>query len=291
MHFGRVDRNDEGSEHYIEGVRYPLEIHLVHYNSIYSNVTAALNSGAKDAVLVVGILFQLLGATDVLSNISTAATNATSTATQLDQLVQLSAIFDPTGDFYFYAGSLTTPACTEEVTWVVMKQPQNITLATLTTFKRVAKDPTASPQVLIAADGNFRPLQNRSGRPVYLTGSSNSSACGAVTEPTWTCAASPPASSSPSPTPRASPVASASPDVSDSPDASPVSANPSASPPAAAAKSPSPPVAHSPASPSPAAKPTFASPSPQKSSAIRSGMPTIFSAFILPLLALVAYQL
>eukprot|EP00961_Rhodomonas_salina_P185001 2498028-Rhodomonas_salina.1 len=33
FHWGRLDHDGEGSEHYIEGVQHPLEIHFVHFNS------------------------------------------------------------------------------------------------------------------------------------------------------------------------------------------------------------------------------------------------------------------
>eukprot|EP00961_Rhodomonas_salina_P000819 11726-Rhodomonas_salina.1 len=57
FHWGRDGHADEGSEHYIEGVQHPLEIHFVHVNSKYADLTAALASGNTDALLVVGQMF------------------------------------------------------------------------------------------------------------------------------------------------------------------------------------------------------------------------------------------
>jgi len=59
FHWGRDGHQDEGSEHYIEGVQYPLEVHFVHVNSIYADLTAALASGNSDALMVVGQFFKV----------------------------------------------------------------------------------------------------------------------------------------------------------------------------------------------------------------------------------------
>ena len=48
---------------------------------------------------------------------------------------QLSTLFKPLGQYYTYAGSLTTPGCNELVTWVVMETPLVVSLATLNKFK------------------------------------------------------------------------------------------------------------------------------------------------------------
>ena len=50
---------DDGSEHYLEGRQYPLEIHFVHVNNKYENISVALESGNKDALLVVGQMFKV----------------------------------------------------------------------------------------------------------------------------------------------------------------------------------------------------------------------------------------
>lgn len=59
LHFHWGDRDEVGSEHTLHGHRYPLEIHLVHYNSKYENVTQALYSKDPEAIMVVGILAEV----------------------------------------------------------------------------------------------------------------------------------------------------------------------------------------------------------------------------------------
>jgi hypothetical protein len=52
-----------------------------------------------------------------------------------------------------FAGSLTTPGCTEGVSWIVMKQPVLLSAAQLAAFKG-------------AYDNNARPVQPLNGRPI-----------------------------------------------------------------------------------------------------------------------------
>lgn len=42
----------QGSEHLINGQRYAMELHMVHYNGSYADQSAALASGDKDALSV-----------------------------------------------------------------------------------------------------------------------------------------------------------------------------------------------------------------------------------------------
>lgn len=79
-HWGRSGLVNEGSEHYMQGVAYPMEVHLVHYNTKYGTFSAAVSSGQKDALLVVGV-FLTVGSTDL--NIMTAWANSIPSLTQV----------------------------------------------------------------------------------------------------------------------------------------------------------------------------------------------------------------
>ncbi|XP_043463555.1 carbonic anhydrase-like [Leptopilina heterotoma] len=82
FHWGKNDK--KGSEHTIHCNRFPLELHLVHYRRGYGSVKEAMNY--KDGLVVIGIIFQIKS------------------------------------EFITYKGSLTTPPCTETVTWIISKQ-------------------------------------------------------------------------------------------------------------------------------------------------------------------------
>lgn len=55
FHWGR--KNNRGSEHLLNGVRYPMEMHLIHRNKIYQNMEIALNN--SDGLSVIGVFFQV----------------------------------------------------------------------------------------------------------------------------------------------------------------------------------------------------------------------------------------
>jgi len=106
------------SEHHIDGISYPMEMHLVHKNS-------------EGKLLVIGVL-----AVEGLENEELARAGAwvekqvghrmlqsgeeVAGAYQFDLMKVLPKDRD---HFYAYGGSLTTPPCTEGVQWVVFKEP------------------------------------------------------------------------------------------------------------------------------------------------------------------------
>jgi carbonic anhydrase len=57
-----------------------------------------------------------------------------------------------------YHGSLTTPPCTEGLTWVVLTHPVRLSAGQIAAFRA-------------AYDHNFRPLQPLHGRTVFLDSS------------------------------------------------------------------------------------------------------------------------
>lgn len=57
FHFHWGLKNYRGSEHIINDVSYPLELHIIHRNVQYNNLTAAVNE--KDGLVVLGIMFEV----------------------------------------------------------------------------------------------------------------------------------------------------------------------------------------------------------------------------------------
>ena len=55
VHWGNTSQ--VGSEHLLAGKAFPLELHLVHYNSKYSDISEAV--GHADGLAVVGVLHHL----------------------------------------------------------------------------------------------------------------------------------------------------------------------------------------------------------------------------------------
>jgi len=119
--------NHEGSEHYLEGEQYPLELHFVHVNTKYNNgdINAALASGSPDALLVVGQMFKV-GASQS-SSMDEIAAGIASGDVAVARSIVASDLMDTGDGYYTYPGSLTTPTCNPVVTWVVLASAIDVT--------------------------------------------------------------------------------------------------------------------------------------------------------------------
>jgi carbonic anhydrase len=76
---------------------------------------------------------------------------------QSTDAVNLAHVLTDTGSYYTYSGSLTTPPCSETVTWIVLKQRAEITHQQYQEFRDILGN-------------NFRPRQLPKGREVRATG-------------------------------------------------------------------------------------------------------------------------
>ncbi|XP_053605704.1 carbonic anhydrase 2-like [Plodia interpunctella] len=139
------------SEHAIDGIKYPLEIHMVH---IKTGLTVEEALARPDGLAVLGIMAQVvsgIGSSYALDQIIPVVPEI------LDQSqphtdpshIDLTRLFSPEPQSYFtYAGSLTTPNCEEAVTWIVMDKPiimsdeqfkvfSEVNVGTITNYRRL----------------------------------------------------------------------------------------------------------------------------------------------------------
>jgi carbonic anhydrase len=118
------------AEHTLRGEQYEMEIHLVHRNA------------SDGATAVVAVLVSIGGgeSTKVFSPLFAATTATTLTVDPTDLLPIYRS-------FFRYTGSLTTPPCTEGITWLVLTNSIVVTDEQLKTARKLF--PT----------GNARPLQ------------------------------------------------------------------------------------------------------------------------------------
>jgi carbonic anhydrase len=132
------------SEHTISGKHYPVEFHFVHKT-------------ADGQIAVVGV-FVKLGAPanndwqEVIDVISRATANPEQTV--IDKL-DWGKLLPTQQQTFRYAGSLTTPGCSEGVKWSVMMTPITMSAAQLAVFSK-------------AYSGNVRPTQSLNGRSVVF---------------------------------------------------------------------------------------------------------------------------
>ncbi|OJD33700.1 carbonic anhydrase [Diplodia corticola] len=122
------------SEHRIENEYFPLEMHMVH--------EAADDSGK---IVVLAVLFQLSedgATTDLLSaatqNIAEVEVPGSVTETAALDFAPLAQHLQET-PLLTYTGSLTTPPCTEDVTFLITQEPMPLNVATYNKIKSVMK--------------------------------------------------------------------------------------------------------------------------------------------------------
>lgn len=106
----------EASEHTINGVRYPLEMHLVHFSE-----------ERKDfAVLaVMAIEGHSSAPFNFLEQYLPLKTGETKS---IDANFDLNLNLPDNRSYYTYKGSLTTPPCTEKVNWYIFNNPITVSL-------------------------------------------------------------------------------------------------------------------------------------------------------------------
>ncbi|KAK8394066.1 hypothetical protein O3P69_006338 [Scylla paramamosain] len=165
FHFHWGANDTLGFEHTIDDKRFPAELHVVHFKTIYGSVSEAVNF--EDGITVLGAMLEvsdtdnpkLQPTIDALSKIREAETEVEITPFALGNILPSNL-----KDFFRYNGSLTTPTCNEIVIWTVFKQPIPISRKQLAEFRKL-EDDSGLPLV-----DNFRPLQNLNGRKLGRDG-------------------------------------------------------------------------------------------------------------------------
>lgn len=166
LHFHWGDRNNRGSEHVMNDIRYPMEMHIIHRNRKYANVAEAL--GHQDGLTVLGFFYQIRESDS--SDLATIVKNL-DIVEAYDQNISLNFTFSLAslvGDidvekFYTYKGSLTTPPCSEAVTWILFPDPLPVSIAQMNKFRKLSNGIEGS--VLV---DNYRSLQPLGNRRVFV---------------------------------------------------------------------------------------------------------------------------
>lgn len=129
------------SEHQFNGVNFDMELHFVHKN-------------AKGEIVVLGVMIKEGKENEPLASIwDILPKEKTSEDQLLKGRVDLDAILPQTQTSFHYNGSLTTPPCTEEVKWIIFKQPIEMSKEQIKAFQQIFPD-------------NHRPVQPLNERTV-----------------------------------------------------------------------------------------------------------------------------
>lgn len=163
FHFHWGLRNYRGSEHRVNGIRYPMEMHIIHRKQTYRSVEEALSH--NDGLTVLAFFFQLREKDNqklqpLLKKLGDVTQEGQSV--HLDTTFTMSSLLPNDRDVYYtYRGSLTTPPCSEAVIWIVFPEPQFISIRQLKKFRRLSSGESKM------AD-NYRILQDLGNRLIYV---------------------------------------------------------------------------------------------------------------------------
>ncbi|CAB1326581.1 unnamed protein product, partial [Coregonus sp. 'balchen'] len=158
-----------GSEHTVDGIRYPMELHIVNAKSSHNgNTTTAVTDGTGLAALgffIEAIPGNVTGSpaawktlTSYLANITLKDEYVNIThAISLDELLEG---VDRT-KYYRYHGSLTTPNCNEAVVWTVFKDPIKVSQDLIDIFSTTVRIEHNSTSDLMT--NTFRNIQTVNG--------------------------------------------------------------------------------------------------------------------------------
>ncbi|WP_455288595.1 carbonic anhydrase [Cupriavidus necator] len=128
------------SEEKVNGKAYPLVAHLVHQN-------------AEGKLAVVAVLFKPGRENAALKPVFETLPGKSGESRELAAPLDVAALLPAQQSYWAFTGSLTTPPCSEDVRWQVLKTPVEVSRAQLATFRKLY------PM-------NARPVQPLNGRVV-----------------------------------------------------------------------------------------------------------------------------
>ena len=131
------------SEHTLNGKSFPLEVHFVHKNAQgqLAVVGAFVEEGAENAALK--------------AVFAKAPKEVVAKQTIHGESINGADVLPANKEYMAYTGSLTTPPCTEAVSWNVLTTPVKVSKAQIAQFETIYRD-------------NYRPVQALNGRAVIL---------------------------------------------------------------------------------------------------------------------------
>ncbi|KAJ8402284.1 hypothetical protein AAFF_G00371490 [Aldrovandia affinis] len=157
-----------GSEHTLDGERFPMELHIVHIKERYGSLEEAENDTSGIALLA--FFFEESAEDNVYFNVVETALesvryNGNSSSVAKLRLSDIIPATQELHGYYRYAGSMTTPGCDQAVVWTVFQRTIPVSRKQLVSVSRELVFWTGKPMADI-----FRPTQRLNGRSVLWSG-------------------------------------------------------------------------------------------------------------------------
>ncbi|APF17793.1 carbonic anhydrase [Caldithrix abyssi DSM 13497] len=129
------------SEHTIDGKHFPIEVHFVHKHS-------------DTDFAVIGFMFVEGQEYDLFSKYLDKFPTSKGEY-KSDDTIDLLSLLPENKSYYYYSGSLTTPPCTEVVSWYVLKNPVEASKKQIEAFSKILNN-------------NYRPVQPLNNRKIEI---------------------------------------------------------------------------------------------------------------------------
>ena len=129
------------SEHQLNGASFPLEVHFVH-------------KASDTDFAVVGVFFEAGAENELFTKYLAEFPTSEGEYKDPNEELALINLLPHNRSFYHYQGSLTTPPCSEVVSWYVLKD-------------KITASPAQIAQFQAILDNNHREVQPLNNRPVY----------------------------------------------------------------------------------------------------------------------------